>query len=114
MNCDKTGCVNQAFWHPVFLISFKGNILQPVRALVPLHVCDEHREQMKVEDILTDGGWNNICAEIYKFTRGKARPKRSLTELAFAPVGGEESKQAMAKLREAEQQGVSNNILRSG
>jgi hypothetical protein len=112
MNCDKTGCLNQAFWHPVFLISFKGIKLQPIRALVPLHICDDHRKEMKVEDILTDKGWNDICAELFKIVR--KRPKRNLTELAFAPVGGQESREAMAKLRQAEQQADPSNILRSG
>jgi len=112
MNCDKTGCGNQAFWHPVFLICFKGINLNPIRALVPIHICDDHRREMKVADLLTDDGWNDICADIYKIVR--TRPKKSLTELAFAPIGGEESKAAMAKLRAAEQQGNQNNVLRSG
>lgn len=112
LECEIDSCSNQALWHPVLLICFKGINLNPIRALIPIHVCDDHRKMLTVNGVLSDKGWNDICTEIYKIVR--TRPKRNLTELDFAPIGGQESRDAMAKLHSSEKQGDKSNVLRSG
>jgi hypothetical protein len=49
-----------------------------------LYLCDEHRHETKVEDVLTDEGWKQIAAGFVR--AGLVEPCRERTELVFAPL----------------------------
>lgn len=57
---------------------------QPAKASMGLGVCDDHREDTVLEDLVNDEGWETICSTMSK--AGKMVPTRALTELRWIPV----------------------------
>ena len=53
--------------------------------MTSLAVCDECKAEMKLDDLLTEEGWSMIVEAF--LGRGRARPKRSRTELVFTLLG---------------------------
>lgn len=83
-NCDRKNCGGQGVWRPVLLLTVKGHDGPPARSVMGLRICDDCRRKMIVADLVTDDGWQTICAG---FTlRGFARPTRKLTKLDWERI----------------------------
>lgn len=83
--CNKTGCNALSVWRVGFTLLLRGWEHVPVPAYLGLVVCDEHKASMKLEDVLTDDGWNGIAEGFRAIARPV--PTRELTTLRFEPVG---------------------------
>jgi hypothetical protein len=79
--CDVKECSNPASWVPVLLLRPKWWKGKPARGTLAIHVCDTCKPKIKVEDCLSDEGWNKILGDFRKL--GRADPHRSSTALEF-------------------------------
>jgi hypothetical protein len=83
--CDRTGCSRDAFWAPVlrvFAPERYGDV--HVDVMVDLALCDACKEEISIEDVLSDDGWSKIVGTFV--SRGMVRPKRDRTVMIFVPL----------------------------
>ena len=81
-------CTRDALWYPVFLLRQK-KCKVAVKAILPIHFCDNCRAGVRLTHLLTEDGWQTI---IQAFLRNqKQPPKHSLTELSFTRIGSPEA-----------------------
>lgn len=79
----RQGCTRRSRWQ-VGLTMYglvDGQRTVPVKATLGLRVCNEHKDDMTVDDLVTDEGWRQI--ERGFDSVGRLRPTRSLNELRF-------------------------------
>ena len=85
MNCSRIGCPNEGVWNPVLVLraplDYKA---PPTRAALCLPLCDEHKAQTKLVDVLNDEGWTFISRNFQAL--GKLVPERALTRLDFDTI----------------------------
>lgn len=53
--------------------------------LMPLHLCDEHKEQATAEGFVSEEGWSRIC--IAAGVAGRAQPDRASAKITWELVG---------------------------
>lgn len=84
MNCEAKGCTKTATLGVCF--SFTHHTIPETRAVsIPfLHVCQDHKETVKLEEILTEDGWQKVCTGFLRI--GKRAPTRTLTELVWEEI----------------------------
>ncbi len=88
--CNQRGCRAYADWQVGFVMYADPALFPkapPVPAWLGLYLCDAHKKETRVEDIVTDEGWTQICEGFKKARR--VLPKRKLTQLQFRPVPAE-------------------------
>lgn len=83
MKCAINGCFAAGAYHPVIVVRppkpLKGESTSVLEAVA---FCDLCRVGMRVDQILTDEGWDLICRRLA--SRGKGpRPDRLLTTLRW-------------------------------
>ena len=84
-NCLFKDCPNNARWTPVLLLYPPRTFAQfAERAESEVLVCDEHKDELNIGMLLTDGTWQNIVSSYLK--RGITIPVRESTELVFEMV----------------------------
>lgn len=88
LGCDRCGCANAASHQVGFKVWAYGTNRRGddncLRALVGLAVCDEHRADVRIDDILTHGAKEHIAAGVARM--GKALPDFASAELEWLPV----------------------------
>ena len=92
--CSRSGCEHEARWYPVMLFYASRKQFPsapPARAVAGLAVCDQHRETMTLDHLLTDDGWNRIVLGFRAV--GKATPDRAATQLEFIPIDSAEARE---------------------
>lgn len=83
--CDRTGCANDAEYTVSFKLRSKPRDI-PADAHLDVKLCKKHKEETKLDDLITDENWKVI--EHVFISVGKAPPKRELTALLFEPIDG--------------------------
>jgi hypothetical protein len=68
-------------WNPVLVVWAPNYRGEPARVRMNLNVCELHRRQTNLEELLTDTMWAFIDRTITDM--GKVRPDRRLTNLDF-------------------------------
>ena len=82
MNCEQSHCVNLAAWRPVLLLYPPADYkVEPIRMLLQLYICNEHKEKLKVDDFVDDASWQKICNILKSY--GIHEPERKLTRVTF-------------------------------
>ncbi len=86
--CAKVGCeAEKARWVPSLLLWAKttppaarvpGNASS---LMIPLQICDEHKESMTAQDLISDEGWSQICMVLV--LSGRAAPDRESAQLVW-------------------------------
>lgn len=56
----------------------------PARGEASIRLCDACRKKTKVEDLLTDEGFKQVCAAFKQI--GSAMPDRSRTQIDWVPI----------------------------
>ncbi len=82
--CDRKDCPREGIWMPVLELTVKGYNGPPALAVVNLRVCEQCRRKMKVMDLMTDEGWQMLCAPFE--AQGKTMPTRKLTKIRWQQV----------------------------
>lgn len=86
--CSNSGCDKPTRWQ--VMIEVRAPLAQyptapPLQISTSLGVCDEHKGETKLDDVLTDDGWNKIVDALR--ADGKVDPDRSTARVYFDPVG---------------------------
>lgn len=87
MICNKLLCTKTARWRigfKVWALGYSKERSLPLTGELELYVCDEHKDKMKIEDILSAGGKERIQNELIK--HNKALADFTTAELHFTPV----------------------------
>lgn len=83
--CTRAGCTNPAAWYPVLLLYPVGYVPgkhAPARAdMRDLKTCEYCKDQVTVNDLVDDKGWQRICASFAQ--AGSVRPDRNAIELLW-------------------------------
>ncbi len=83
--CSCGSCPNAPEWQVGLMLY---GVLQgwkyPVPGETGYYVCDAHRPDVKIEDIVTEAGWAQICEGFRRARR--LEPTRELTKLRFLPI----------------------------
>lgn len=89
--CNRTGCANPGRWQVGLVFYAKGfeNVSQGMKAYFKLVICSKHSKTARVEDFLSDAGWEQIKGAMR--ASGKAEPERGLTKLLLIANHREES-----------------------
>ncbi len=84
--CDRKDCGNVVAWSPGMLVYAKTDKdrKHPLVSQTILAICEEHKAETTVDDVLTDEGWEIICVMLAKL--GKCPPKRSWTVVTWRKV----------------------------
>lgn len=87
--CGRKGCDGVAEWQVTLLLVAAGAQDPPprshlVRAMLALGVCDRHRVDTAVEDVVGDAGWAQIVGGFDEV--GMRRPDRARTTIEFDRV----------------------------
>lgn len=88
--CGKKDCDYPGFWHPVLLVfPPEGHGDVPIRFVLGLTVCKEHKMSAVAEDFISDEGW----WQIRKLLRSlkKMLPSRRRTKLDWVSLDSEEA-----------------------
>lgn len=83
-DCQVVGCTMAGVWNPVILLWAPNSQGKPCASRLGLYVCELHRRQTKLEDLLTDDLWDTFVKHMK--TYGLVEPDRRLTTLDFAPA----------------------------
>jgi len=85
--CDKTGCSNDAKYHPSLLLfaPYKYNCNDPIRTILSLEICEDHKISASLDDFLSNEGWIQLCEMISK--AGRVIPERKRTKLTWELIG---------------------------
>lgn len=83
MKCNHIDCNNRAGWQAGFKL-FAATSDVPAIVELGLYVCTEHKEKMKVSDLVTDEGWDRLCESFSG--AGKTLPVRSRTALHWKGI----------------------------
>lgn len=93
VTCAKIGCKTgqEPTWCPVLVVhapvALRNERYKPIRARLSLRLCEACKEASKLNDFLSNTGWERIVFSVQK--AGKVTPQRDLTELEFDLVGVE-------------------------
>lgn len=102
-NCDGKDCKGVGIWHPVLIFRYKGASRRTdVRGMLPIRLCDDCRKITTVASMLTDALWLEVVSNFLKLNRKS--PKRNLTGIDFADVGGAEARTFFKKIPDRLQQ----------
>ncbi len=85
--CDRAGCVNPAKWQialKLWTIGQSKSRNEPAQALTGLCVCQRHRQESTVKNVLTLEARSRLLGQLTE--RGFPMPDFRKTELAFVPV----------------------------
>lgn len=85
--CDRTGCVNPAKWQIVLNLWTFGQSKSrhsPTQALTGLCVCQRHRQESTVKNVLTQEAKSRVLGQLTE--RGFPMPDFRKTELEFIEV----------------------------
>jgi hypothetical protein len=78
--CGYKGCDKHASWQVGFSLQASYSDVT-AHAIIGLVVCDQHKQDTKLEDVLSDEGWEVICKSFA--AQGKAIPERRKTKLEW-------------------------------
>lgn len=92
-----SACPNEASWHPRMMVRAAGYEQQPCPSILGLNVCHEHKAMKKLEDFLSDAGWEQISNALIE--AGRIAPTRSLTTLEWEPIDSTASRELHARRR---------------
>lgn len=83
MKCNRTSCAKDASWQAGFDVydSF-GDV--PAKVELGLYLCGEHKHEAKIEDLVTNEGWDQIVEAFAG--AGRAIPDRKRTKLAWKAI----------------------------
>lgn len=81
--CDKLNCTNGGIYKPVLLFYApkEYNFPEPIKCILGLKICLEHKKSGTVDDFLSNEGWIQLCERIAGI--GKVIPDRKLTKLTW-------------------------------
>lgn len=85
--CDRDGCANPARWQIVLNLWMFGQSKgrhKPAQALTGLCVCQRHRQESTVRNVLSQEGKSRLLSQLTE--RGFPMPDFRKTELAFVAV----------------------------
>lgn len=82
MKCDRVDCEEEAYWQPIFRVSPDGEHYADGAA--NLNVCNKHKNEMVIDDVIDDDGWRQIVGGF--LAAGRAEPIRKLTKLEWQPI----------------------------
>lgn len=80
MNCARKGCSKTAVWQPNLGLRTASSDVE-AEAAIGIGLCDEHKAEARLEDLVTDKGWEMICGQFGEM--GRAIPDRSRTRLIW-------------------------------
>lgn len=88
MKCDRKAClqVKPAMWTPrVLLYATKLLTVAPYEFRTPVMVCEDCKELIKVDSILSDSVWNKVILRAADDAK-KPRPIREFSILMWDPI----------------------------
>jgi hypothetical protein len=74
-------CKVVASWMVGVVLTDKRRIEETTVWLGRLVVCNRHRQQLTLKDVLTDSGWQKLIMSL--IAKGHRKPKRSYSKLTF-------------------------------
>ena len=77
----QSACKVGASWMVGVVFADKDKIEETTIWVPTMLVCNKHRVQLGIKDVLTDQGWGRMSASLRD--QGHRPPKRSFTKLAF-------------------------------
>lgn len=87
--CARTGCeAEKARWVPSLLLWAKKtppaarNASNCMSLMIPIQICDDHKEKMVAQDLISDEGWSQICIAVV--CMGRSSPDRESAQLVWA------------------------------
>jgi len=101
--CHRENCTADARWLPVLLLyapRWKYPNAEPARGCCALPVCDEHRELLTVDHLVTDDGWDFIIRGFQ--AAGKILPDRKLTRIEFIRLDSREAREFREQMKPKE------------
>lgn len=86
IKCSREGCSDFATWWPILLLyaPVAYQDAPPCPAKLSLPVCDECKAEIRVEDLLSDEGFDALAFGIA--SAGKVRPDRDRTKLDWEAI----------------------------
>jgi hypothetical protein len=85
LSCDQCPC--PGVWMPIILVPLIGmrhRLSKPKTIEIGMLLCDKHRQELKVSDVLTDDIWDGVEQLINNM--GSGFPDRAGSELRFERV----------------------------
>lgn len=77
---DATQCDGEGEWLPVICLRV-SRFGPTARGLLHLPICDEHKKNIKLKDVMNDDGWESIEKNLLQ--QGFKKPRRELTYLEW-------------------------------
>jgi hypothetical protein len=60
--CGRKGCIREGLWMPIVVVCTVGQTIleKPVKVMVPMFLCQKHKDEVEVAALLTDLGRRQI------------------------------------------------------